>query len=142
MRLAILILGTALCVQCSTSTAITPATDGGEQVYHSTGGLPEFPGGITALTHFLADSIQYPREAAARGIEGKVTIRVLVDKDGSVTQVEVDESVDPALDAEAVRVCRLLPRFKPGMDNGHPISVWLTIPIHFIMPPAPQHKHN
>ncbi len=95
--------------------------------------MPEFLGGNGALTEFLAKNIVYPEAAKENGIKGKVYIRFCVNKDGSIDQVSIARGVDPLLDEEAIRVVKLMPRWKPGRQQGTPVSVWYTVPINFVL---------
>lgn len=93
--------------------------------------LPTFPGGDVALMEFLSTHIQYPITAAENGIEGNVVVGFDVDETGNVGDVKVIHSVDPSLDAEAIRVCRTLPDFEPGRRNGVPVATTYTLPVSF-----------
>lgn len=93
--------------------------------------MPEFPGGVGELLRFVMGNIIYPEEALQNNIQGKVFLKFVVNKDGSVDRIEVTKGVDPALDKEAVRVINLLPKFKPGKQNGVPVPVWFAIPVAF-----------
>ncbi len=93
--------------------------------------MPEFPGGMEALNTYLRNNIRYPQEAQKAGIQGRVIIQFIVSKDGSITDAEVVESVDPQLDAEALRLIKNMPRWKPGMRKGQAIKVKQTLPIRF-----------
>lgn len=93
--------------------------------------MPEFPGGETALRSFINKNVNYPVIAAENGIQGKVYVRFVVDKDGSVTNAEIARGVDPSLDQEALRVVRTLPKWKPGKQRGKPVRVSYTVPINF-----------
>ncbi len=93
--------------------------------------LPQFPGGEAALRRYVAEHIQYPEQAAENDIQGTVYVRFVVTKTGKVGKVEVLRSVDPLLDQEAIRVVKTLPKFKPGMQGGHPVNVWFILPITF-----------
>lgn len=92
---------------------------------------PQFPGGEVALMSFISDNLVYPANAAENGIEGRVVVQFVVTKTGSIGQVEIVRSADPELDREAVRVVKLLPRFKPATILGEPVDVSLTLPINF-----------
>ena len=102
-----------------------------EEVFRSVEQMPQFPGGDAALTKFLSSHINYPPMAAENNIQGKVIVQFVVGKDGKVGEVKVVRSVDRELDNEAVRVCKLLPKFTPGRQNGQPVSVWYTLPVQF-----------
>lgn len=92
---------------------------------------PEFPGGDEALNKFLSDSIRYPVEAQDKGIQGRVICNFIVMKDGSISDVQVVHGVDPLLDAEAVRVLKLMPNWKPGTHRGEAVNVRYTLPVVF-----------
>ncbi len=93
--------------------------------------MPEFPGGMEAMNTYLRNNIRYPQEAQKAGIQGRVIIQFIVSKDGSITDAEVVESVDPQLDAEGLRLIKNMPRWKPGMRKGQAIRVKQTLPIRF-----------
>ena len=93
--------------------------------------MPEFPGGMEALNTYLRNNIRYPQAAQKAGIQGRVIIQFIVSKDGSITDAEVVESVDPQLDAEGLRLIKNMPRWKPGMRKGQAIRVKQTLPIRF-----------
>ena len=94
----------------------------------------EFPGGRKAMLKFFAENVVYPEEALKQDIHGCVRISATIDKDGSVKNVEVVESVHPLLDAEAVRVVKQMPKWNPEMMDGKPMSVTQTIPVTFKIP--------
>ncbi len=93
--------------------------------------LPQFPGGMDELMSFIGKNIKYPQSAKEAGISGNVVVRFGVSSTGKVGEVEVLKKVDPALDAEAVRVIGLLPDFIPGESKGEPVATKFTIPIIF-----------
>ncbi len=101
------------------------------KVYETVEQLPEFPGGIEALIDFLSSNVHYPENAAKNNIEGRVLVQFIVDKTGQVSDVKIARSVDEELDAEALRVAKMLPRFEPGRQDGKPVAVWYTLPIVF-----------
>ena len=102
-----------------------------EEVYMAVEQMPEFPGGMQALLDFIQSNIKYPEEAKEKKIEGQVFIRLCVTKTGDIDLVSVLKSAHPLLDAEAVRVIKLLPRWEPGRQGGKAVNVWYTIPINF-----------
>ena len=102
-----------------------------EEIFKSVEQMPTFPGGDAALMKYLSSHIQYPTAAAEKGIDGKVIVQFVVTKTGKVGEVKVVRSKDRDLDAEAVRVCRSLPDFIPGRQNGQPVNVWYTLPVTF-----------
>ena len=98
-------------------------------IYRSVQQPPEYPGGQDALMDYLTREIQYPKAAKENNVHGRVIVQFVVEKDGSVSNVKVVRSVDPDLDAEAVRVCKTLAGFKPGRQNDQIVRVWYTMPI-------------
>lgn len=103
------------------------------EVFYIVEDMPEFPGGEIALRKFLANAIKYPVIAQENGIQGKVFVTFVVDKDGSITNAQVTRGVDPSLDKEALRVVNTLPKWKPGMQRGKPVRVSFTVPISFVL---------
>lgn len=103
------------------------------QVFFIVEDMPEFPGGEAALRRFIANSINYPQIAQENGIQGRVYIQFVVDRDGSITNASVARGVDPSLDKEALRVVNSLPKWKPGMQRGKPVKVSYTVPINFVL---------
>ena len=101
------------------------------QVFHSVEQMPQFPGGEEALLRYLSSHINYPPMAAENGVQGRVTVQFVVDKTGRVGEVKIVRSVDKELDKEAVRVCKSLPKFTPGRQNGQAVAVWYTLPVTF-----------
>ena len=93
--------------------------------------MPTFPGGNLGLMKFIQKNVKYPPIAEEYNITGKVYISYIVDKSGAVTNVKVVRGVDKNLDAEAVRVVKSLPKYKPGYQRGKPVRVMFTIPINF-----------
>ncbi len=92
---------------------------------------PEFPGGTTAMMKFLNDNIKYPVIAQENGIQGRVICNFVVERDGSITDVQVVRGVDPSLDKEAIRVIQQMPKWKPGSQRGKPVRVRFTLPVLF-----------
>ncbi|MDR0995010.1 MAG: TonB family protein [Tannerella sp.] len=94
--------------------------------------MPEFPdGGNEGLLKWIFNHLKYPVIAQENGIQGRVTVQFTVNRDGSVVDVSVMRGVDPSLDKEAVRVVKMLPKFKPGMQRGKPVRVRYTVPVTF-----------
>ena len=92
---------------------------------------PEFPGGNTAMMKFLSENIKYPVIAQENGIQGRVICNFVVERDGSITDVQVVRGVDPSLDREAMRVINEMPRWKPGKQRGQAVRVRFTLPVVF-----------
>ena len=95
--------------------------------------MPEFPGGDAGLMKYIVNNVRYPAIAKEYNITGKVYVSFIVDKSGNVTDVKVVRGVDKNLDAEAVRVVKSLPKYKPGKQRGKPVRVMFTIPINFTL---------
>lgn len=93
--------------------------------------MPSFPGGSAALMSYLNGNTKYPVVAQENGVQGKVIISFVVERDGSISDVRVARSVDPSLDREAQRVVKSMPRWKPGKQNGSAVRVKYTVPVVF-----------
>ena len=102
-----------------------------QQIFTVVEEMPDFPGGQGELLKFIAKSIKYPVIAQENGIQGRVIVTFVVERDGSITDVRVAKSVDPSLDKEAVRVAKSMPHWNPGMQNGGPVRVKFTLPVTF-----------
>ena len=94
---------------------------------------PEFPGGELALRKYIANAIKYPVIAQENGIQGKVYVTFVVDKDGGISDARVARGVDPSIDKEALRVVNALPKWKPGKQRGAAVRVSYTVPINFVL---------
>ncbi len=92
---------------------------------------PQYPGGTNALMAYLRENINYPAEAAKAGIEGRVIVQFVINKDGTVKDVKPVRSVSPELDAEAVRVVAAMPKWVPGYQSGEAVSVRYILPVSF-----------
>ena len=92
---------------------------------------PQYPGGMGALNQWLGSNIKYPVMAAENGIEGRVVVQFVVERDGSVSGVHVVRGVDPSLDKEATRVVSAMPKWIPGKQNGSAVRVKYTVPVTF-----------
>lgn len=93
--------------------------------------MPHFPGGPAALQAFLSSNTKYPVVAQENGVQGRVIVSFVVERDGSITDVRVVRSVDPSLDREASRVVKSMPRWSPGKQNGSTVRVKYTVPVVF-----------
>lgn len=93
--------------------------------------MPMFPGGDAALMGYLRDNIHYPTVAAENGVQGRVVVGFVVERDGSITDVNILRSVDPSLDREAMRVVKSMPRWTPGKQNGSAVRVKYQVPVTF-----------
>lgn len=102
-----------------------------EEIFVVVEEAPQFPGGESALMRYLNDNIRYPVIAQENGIQGRVTCQFVVERDGSISDVQVVRGQDPSLDKEAVRVIQGMPRWKPGKQRGAPVRVRYTLPVLF-----------
>ena len=93
--------------------------------------MPSFPGGNVALMSYLNSNTKYPVVAQENGVQGRVIISFVVERDGSISDVKVARSVDPSLDREAQRVVKSMPRWTPGKQNGQTVRVKYTVPVVF-----------
>lgn len=108
-------------------------TQGEEQgeVFQVVEEQPIYPGGMDELMKFMQTNIRYPKEAQERGLQGRVIVQFVVNKDGSICDEQVVKSVDPQLDAEAIRIIRSMPNWTPGKQRGEPVRVRFTLPVTF-----------
>lgn len=105
--------------------------DDTKKVYDVVEQMPAYPGGNQSLMKFLQENVNYPAKAQENNVQGRVVVSFIVEKDGSITNVKVVNSVDPSLDAEALRVVNSMPRWIPGKQNGVPVRVIYNVPISF-----------
>lgn len=92
---------------------------------------PEFPGGMVELMKWLNANLRYPESAQTQKIQGKVIVAFIINKDGSISNPYVTTSVHPLLDREALRVVKMMPKWKPGMERKTPCRTMFVIPINF-----------
>ena len=113
----------------------TPVADGDPdgKAYDVVEEMPQYPGGIEAMMTFLRDNLKYPAELAEQNIQGRVIVQFVVDKEGNVTNPTVMRSVDPQLDAEALRVVKAMPKWTPGKVGGKAVNVKYTLPVTFAL---------
>lgn len=102
-----------------------------EEIFQVVEEMPSFPGGMGELMKFLGNNIKYPAVAQENGIQGRVIIQFVVEKDGSVANPVVVKGVDPALDKEALRVVKSMPNWTPGKQRGKAVRVKYTVPVTF-----------
>lgn len=102
-----------------------------EKVYEKVETMPAFPGGETGLIQWLNQNINYPDIAQRNNIQGHVLVQFVVGTDGSITDIKVVQSVDPALDQEAKRVISTMPKWQPGTQKGKPVNCLYTMPVTF-----------
>lgn len=111
-----------------TSTAQTKKND---MVFDVVEVMPQFPGGQIAMLQYIMKNIKYPEQAMKEGIQGRVAVRFIVEKDGSISDVKPILSVHPLLNKEAVRVVESMPKWTPGKQNGKPVRVRYNLPVMF-----------
>ena len=92
---------------------------------------PEFPGGLIALTNYLQQNVKYPPEAQKAGIKGRVYVSFIVEKDGSLTDIQLMKGLGYGCNEEAIRVVNAMPKWQPGTQSGRPVRVRYNLPIEF-----------
>lgn len=102
-----------------------------EEVFMVAEQMPEYPGGMKEMLKFLQKNVKYPENAMKNNVQGRVIVQFVVEKDGTPTEFKVLRSVDPDLDAEALRVMKAMPKWKPGMQKGQVVRVKFTVPVSF-----------
>lgn len=102
-----------------------------QEVFDVVENMPEFPGGTTAMMEYIAKNLRYPAKAHQAGIQGRVIASFIVEKDGSISKPGIMRSVNPDLDAEAIRVLSAMPKWKPGTQRGKEVRVRYTVPVNF-----------
>ncbi|MGN0036763.1 MAG: TonB family protein [Bacteroidaceae bacterium] len=114
------------------SNEVAAASAEDNNIYETVEQMPEYPnGGVTGLMNFISNNLRYPTICEEMGVQGKVVVSFVVDKDGSTTDFRVVRSVDKHLDKEAIRVLSTMPKWKPGMQKGVPVRVKYAVPINF-----------
>ena len=136
----VFILSVGLFISCGTDksilkndTSYVEAKDKIEtdKVYQVVEKMPEFPGGKQRLLNWVMKNIQYPAEARKKGIQGRVVITFVINKNGKAVEPLIVQSVDPLLDKEAIRLVNSMPKWKAGEEKGEPVRVKFTMPINF-----------
>ncbi len=102
-----------------------------ETIFQVVEQMPEFPGGMSALMQYLGKNIKYPTIAQENGVQGRVIVQFVVNRDGTIVDPVVVRSVDPYLDKEAIRVIKTMPKWKPGQQRGKAVRVKYTVPVTF-----------
>lgn len=95
--------------------------------------MPQFPGGTEALKKYLQENLKYPTMASEMGIAGKVYVSFVVDKTGNINAIKIVRGIGGGCDEEAIRVIKQMERWTPGKQNGHPVSVYFTLPVVFAL---------
>lgn len=102
-----------------------------DEIFIAVEDQPEFPGGTAALMEYLRKNIKFPAICRENNIQGRVIVTFVVNKDGSIVDIEIAKSVNPSLDKEAVRVVSQMPKWKPGCQMGRPVRVRYSLPVNF-----------
>ena len=102
-----------------------------QQIFQVVEEMPEFPGGLSECMKFLGKNIKYPTISQENGVQGRVIVQFVVNKDGSIVDPVVVRGVDPYLDKEALRVISSMPKWKPGKQRGKAVRVKYTVPVTF-----------
>ena len=110
-------------------------TTADDKVYKVCEQMPTYEGGDAALMKYIGENLKYPEEAKERGLQGRVVVGFIIEKDGSLTDVKVLRAVDRALDAEALRVVKGMPKWIPGSQNGQHVRVKYNVPVPFRLEP-------
>lgn len=111
--------------------ATTPISRTEGKVYEKVENMPEFPGGVQGLMQYISSNLKYPAAAQKAGVQGKVIVSMIVDKEGNITDPKIIKGITPLLDAEAIRIISDMPQWKPGTDKGEKVNVQYTIPLVF-----------
>ena len=119
----------AICMIACTQSAKSTASD--YITYEAVEEKPEYPGGMGELSKLLSSNLKYPLISQENGVQGEVLVQFVIDKEGNVKEVTVFKGVDPHLDAEALRVIKMMPKWKPGKHEGKEVNVKCTIPVGF-----------
>ena len=130
-----LIMMSLMAICCLTTVlaqkTVVSQKDQKEDPFNVVEDMPAFPGGMEAMIQFISSNIKYPADAKKQKVDGRVLVNFVVEKDGSITEVKVIKPAFPSLDAEAVRVVKAMPKWKPGYQNGKAVRVKFTMPINF-----------
>lgn len=111
--------------------ALPVAEPSGDEVFTFAQEMPAFPGGEMAMRQFLNDRLQYPAMEKESGVQGRVYLRFVVEKDGSLSGTTVARGVSPGMNNEALRLIKAMPKWTPGRQNGQAVRVRMTVPIVF-----------
>ncbi len=118
-------------IQAETATATVSLQQKKNKVYDQPEVLPEFPGGMQKLMEYLRTSVKYPSEAQKKSIQGRVLVQFIVEKNGTISHLEISQATHPLLDNEALRVVESMPKWTPGKVKGKAVRTSMTLPISF-----------
>lgn len=133
MKKLILMSFMAVCCLMTANAQKTVVSQTNQKVYDEVEQMPEYPGGMPAMIEFLQTNIKYPEDAVKQKVEGRVMVQFVVESDGSISDVHVAKQVFPSLDAEAIRVVQVMPKWVPGREKGKVVRVKYNLPIVFRM---------
>lgn len=128
-----LLLAVALCTFSAVAYAQTDSTKTAAVSCPPYEAMPEYPGGESEMRRFVQGHVVYPADAQEEEVQGRVYVKFTVDADGSISNVRVARGLHPSLDREAVRVIKLMPKWKPGCSEGKPVAVDYTYPFTFML---------
>ena len=128
VSLKVVLMMLVLLFSFTTSTAQTKKND---MLFSVVEVMPQYPGGQIAMLKYIMENIKYPEQAMKKGIQGRVAVSFIVEKDGSISDVKPVLSVHPLLNKEAVRVVESMPKWTPGKQNGKPVRVRFVVPVMF-----------
>lgn len=131
MKVRFIMLLLACAMMAGAAQAQTAQSGQDTDAYDRVEVMPEYPGGMGALFQYLGDNVAYPKTAQEAGIGGRVLVAFVIDREGNVVEPAIAQSIDPALDAEALRVVKAMPRWTPGKQDGKTVRVKFTLPIQF-----------
>ncbi len=130
-----LIMMSLMAICCLTTVlaqkTVASQKDQKEEPFNVVEDMPAFPGGMEAMMAFLIENVKYPADAQKQKVDGRVLVNFVVEKDGSITEIKVLKPGFPSLDAEAIRVVKAMPKWKPGYQRGQAVRVQFTLPITF-----------
>jgi TonB family protein len=110
-----------------------PTMVGKDTIWQISDEIPLLPGGDKLLMKYIGKNIIYPEAAKIKGIQGQVVVKFFISSKGNVTGHEIFKSINPELDAEALRVLKTLTKFEPTWKNGKPVPAWYYVPINFVL---------
>ena len=128
VSLKVVLMMLVLLFSFMTSTAQTKKNN---MVFDVVEVMPQYPGGQIAMMKYIMENMKYPKQAMKKGIQGRVAVSFIVEKDGSISDVKPILSVHPLLNKEAVRVVESMPKWTPGKQNGKPVRVRFNLPVMF-----------
>lgn len=118
-------------IELLSAAALKKYSDESGDVFDVVENMPSFPGNQTAMMKYIADNLRYPAKAEDAGIQGRVIVSMIIEKDGSISNPSIMRSVNPDLDAEAIRIISNMPKWNPGTQRGEKVRVRYTVPVMF-----------